>query len=826
MNSSKDNPMKPTFSFVIPVYNAEKFLPRCLESVLAQTCKDFEVVVVDDCSKGNCCEIVEAFRMRLPHIHYVRHEKNKSALQARITGAVHASGQYIVPVDPDDYVHPCLIEKLKNAIKDDKWTIVVYQTEFVDKNGKVVFDEWHNHVSTEMSLKGMFDELIASKVTWTMWGKAFYRKHYLASIKWVHIKDNTYINNSDDLCLMVPQLIGEGRVKFIEYLGYRYCWNSGGLTKNIASASALKSPAQQCQACIDLLVEACIRHDCKYSVIVKIQSLLEQIIKWHIGDLEDLSPRSWSECINMLCTVHDSECVLRLASQCCPDILKRYTPTKAIIPPPLRDEQSKRTIGIICRRFSGGGTERATLLWAQEMTTRGYSVVWLCDEGESPKKGNETKFHRFTILELPITDWCTRWQAIKEATIKHKIGLFLLPDYYRDQILRDLLLVKSLGRKVIVAEHTMYFAALEVLCFDLYKERARFYPLADAVTVLSPENVAWWHAAGLQSVIYMPNLLTFDVKTSKPRNLLRQQTGSFLCVGRICESKQQNKVLEAFAKYREMEQEPRTSRLTLLGGFFEPGIEQKIRAQIECLDLKAAVDIPGECADVAPYYRRADILLMASRFEGAPMVINEAKAKGLPVIMFDLPYVEGTRPGEGVVTVPMNDVEAMAREMKSCMTDKKKYERLSQEGRKSLKKYETGTVMKRWEKLLDVVESHTITPERLEPMCEAVSPERMLPMTMNEISSFVSAIQSRWDSLWGENYAIAADRDRICGERRFWESEFQRISNSRSFKIGRAVTWPLRMVRNSFLVLRYEGFAAFCRRVPRKIANLKRRFFG
>lgn len=817
--------MKPTFSFVIPVYNTEKYLTRCLESVLAQTCSDFEVVVVDDCSKGNCREIVEEFSSRLPRIRYVSHERNRSVLQARITGAIHALGKYIVPLDPDDYVHPHLIEKLKGAIKECDWAIIAYQMEEEDVNGKAT-PAWHNHAQAMMTLSAMCDEVISLVSPTFLTGKSFLRRLFLEAVKWLNIKESDYTNCIEDMCLLFAFLVCcKGHVKFIDYVGYSYCENQKSLTRD-GSLRAFKLRARSCKVSEDILVAALSRHKCPDELIAKIKNRCEMVTRWMISELKELSPQSWSDCINVLCTLYDPELVLRLVNKLYPDMLKRYAPTKVIIPSQKKINLQCRTIGIICCSSSGGGTERATVLWAQAMRSRGYSIIWFCDDSYVLQMEEFAKIAGISTVPLSTKDQPARWNVLKEAAIKHEIDLFLLTDYYREQILRDLLLVKSLGRKAIVAEHNMYFAALENLCFDLYKERARFYPLADAVTVLSPENVAWWHAAGLQSVVYMPNLLTFKVKTATLLNRHKQLIDSFLFVGRITESKQADKVIEAFAKYRELEQDSRTSRLTLLGRFENHQIEREIRGKIERLGLKAVVDMPGAVADVAPYYRRADILLMASRFEGAPMVINEAKAKGLPVIMFDLPYVEGTRPGEGVVTVPMNDVEAMAREMKSCMTDKKKYERLSQEGRKSLKKYETGTVMKRWEKLLDVVESHTITPERLEPMCEAVSPERMLPMTMNEISSFVSAIQSRWDSLWGENYAIAADRDRICGERHFWESEFQRISNSRSFKIGRAVTWPLRMVRNSFLVLRYEGFAAFCRRVPRKIANLKRRFFG
>ena len=678
--------------------------------------------------------------------------------------------------------------------------------------------------------------------------------HYLNSIKWARIGSDVYINSTEDLCQMVPLLMNGGSVKFIEYVGYRYWSNPNSMTKNIASLKVLRPRAQQCQTCIDLLVSACVRYGCQDTEISRVKKLLWPTVKWFVEELRDLSPRSFSDCINMLCTIHDPELVLRMASQVYSDLIKRYTPTRSIIASKREKCIAHRRMGIICCRSNGGGAERATVLWAQEMRTRGYSIVWFCDDSYVSQMEEFAKANGISYVPLPTNNLHARWNALKEAAISHQIGIFLLVDHWRELLIRDLLLVKSLGRKAIIAEHSMFFFPLDDINFSLYEARARFYPLADVVTALSPENVAWWHATGLQTAVYMPNLLTFQEKASKSLRSSKHLLGSFLCVGRICERKKQNMIIEAFAKYRELEQEPRTSRLMLLGRFNDKQIELDVHAQIERLGLTDVVDIPGEVADVSPYYNKADILLLTSRLEGAPMIINEAKAKGLPVIMFDLPYVEGTRPGEGVVTVPMNDVEAMAREMKNCITDKEKYKKLSQEGRSSLKKYETGTVMKRWEKLLRVVSRHTTSPMRLDPMCEAVPAERMLPMTMNAMGALVPVFQSWWvkninavwcasqnekkigedrdkayaqvKEAWKAHDAIAADCEKACDEWRFWESEFQRLWDSRSFKIGRAVTWPLRMARNSFFVLRYEGFVAFCRRIPRKIVNLKRRFFG
>ncbi len=132
----------PLFSFVVPVYNSEAFLPRCIESLLGQTFEDFEIIIVDDCSPGGCAEVLKAYSDS--RIRYTRHEKNSSLLQARITGARLAKGQYVVPVDSDDYVGLELLAMVRQALKINPDTDgVFYHT--VTVCGDRVMPSWHNH---------------------------------------------------------------------------------------------------------------------------------------------------------------------------------------------------------------------------------------------------------------------------------------------------------------------------------------------------------------------------------------------------------------------------------------------------------------------------------------------------------------------------------------------------------------------------------------------------------------------------------------------------------------------------------------------------------
>ena len=96
--------MKKLLSVIIPVYGTEKYLERCLNSIINQIYDNIEIIIVDDCSPDKSNKINKKYCMEYPRMYCVRHETNRGLFQARLTGAKHAHGEYITFLDSDDYV--------------------------------------------------------------------------------------------------------------------------------------------------------------------------------------------------------------------------------------------------------------------------------------------------------------------------------------------------------------------------------------------------------------------------------------------------------------------------------------------------------------------------------------------------------------------------------------------------------------------------------------------------------------------------------------------------------------------------------------------------
>jgi len=122
----------PKVSIIVPVYNVEKYIKKCIESLINQTLKDIEIIFVDDGSTDNSRNVIESYND--DRIRYIYQENGKQG-KARNNGIRHANGEYLAFIDDDDYVDLDMYEKMYNtAIKEDA-DMVLCDLEFI-KDGK------------------------------------------------------------------------------------------------------------------------------------------------------------------------------------------------------------------------------------------------------------------------------------------------------------------------------------------------------------------------------------------------------------------------------------------------------------------------------------------------------------------------------------------------------------------------------------------------------------------------------------------------------------------------------------------------------------------
>lgn len=121
---------KPIFSILVPVCNQEGNMTECVNSIKAQTLKDFEVIMVDDGSTDGSYSEMHAIEEEDERFHVYRHDKNRSLLAARYTGMEHATGEYVLFLDSDDYIEPDTLESIKGEFDKTGKDIVCFGFQF------------------------------------------------------------------------------------------------------------------------------------------------------------------------------------------------------------------------------------------------------------------------------------------------------------------------------------------------------------------------------------------------------------------------------------------------------------------------------------------------------------------------------------------------------------------------------------------------------------------------------------------------------------------------------------------------------------------------
>lgn len=185
----------PKLSIIVPVYNVELYIRRCLDSILSQTFDDFEAIIIDDGSLDNCWAIIDEYAQHDNRIIAI-HQKNKGVSAARNTGLKIAKGEYIGFVDPDDWIEPDMYLKLVHHIELENCDIASCSWSENDDMGneKPYVSRLHSHVMSGSDyIKHLFD--MPPSISGSAWSKLI-RKDIITcefSTEYTICEDNLFV---------------------------------------------------------------------------------------------------------------------------------------------------------------------------------------------------------------------------------------------------------------------------------------------------------------------------------------------------------------------------------------------------------------------------------------------------------------------------------------------------------------------------------------------------------------------------------------------------------------------------------------------------------
>lgn len=221
-------------SIIVPIYKVEKYIRQCVESIMAQTHKDIEIILVDDGSPDNCASICDEYALSDSRIKVV-HKENSGLISARKAGLEASKGEYVCFVDGDDYIEKDMYEHIANAIEKTNADCIITQFifEYPDNPAKSNYKLDKEYYTREEIEKEIFPTMLFDNQYYRFgifpccWTKVFRREILL---KYLPNTDNR-IRMGEDIAFTYPCIMDCRSIAFVDKALYHYRINSESMTK-------------------------------------------------------------------------------------------------------------------------------------------------------------------------------------------------------------------------------------------------------------------------------------------------------------------------------------------------------------------------------------------------------------------------------------------------------------------------------------------------------------------------------------------------------------------------------------------------------------------
>ena len=219
------------YSIVIPVYNVEKYIGKCLDSLVNQTYSNFEVIIVNDGTKDNSQAIIDKYVKKDKRFKsYIK--ENGGLSDARNYGVKYASGDYLIFIDSDDYVNTSYLENINEVLKNDT-SIDVLKIKLiqVDEEGKEISKEKGFGKNGYISFKEIL-ELEFVEPAWS----------YVYNLKFFKKKKFTYMKGRihEDYGLTPEILIKAKKIYYLNYYAYYYVQRANSIMSSDSYEKKIK----------------------------------------------------------------------------------------------------------------------------------------------------------------------------------------------------------------------------------------------------------------------------------------------------------------------------------------------------------------------------------------------------------------------------------------------------------------------------------------------------------------------------------------------------------------------------------------------------------
>ena len=692
-------------SIIIPIYNVEICIRRCLDSILNQVYTNIEVICIDDCSTDGSVRIIEEYRALTNQIKFIRLTKNSGAYIARKRGMEIASGDYVLFVDADDYIDLGLVSELVELSRRHNTDIIHFSSLAEDygvgeariKDMQRFLEPMQGEIYGEDVFTKCFCEL---EYSFNLWGKLF--KASLCNRVFSFMEDY-YVPKANDLLMyFFMSAEAESYVGCATKQKYHYCYGRGDTGKWELTGKEFGKYSYYVQ------VLEFIR---RLSVSVKLPQK-QETLDIAIGKLEERFLKEATEV--WIFNVREDEKSIALGAFLeawgevnITDMLCKEFPgykkdfARHLVDSGLIKKKciSSKKIAFYYKKYGQGGVERVISLLIPLFLDMEYDVVLIT---ESKQEKNDFPLpelvRRYTIpskvdIDAGKVSYRSRANMLIDICQKEQIDTICYQESSSRYLLFDLVVMKSIGVKFILSKHEL-FSQHYVYNQDLLTEEIYSYQLLDALTVLSSEEETFWRTLGVNSVL-IPNPLTIKKKTDFQYD---SESHDIVWVGRL--DRNQKRYQDIVPIMEEVVRDVPDATLRIYGSPETYKDLPMLKAQILDAHLEENVKYMGYSNQIEDIFSNAGILLMTSAYESSPMVVLESKQFGVPIVMYSMPYIETLKNGKGYIDVRQGDTASAARAIVRLLKDSEYRLQLSHDAAESLADYSDDNVILRWKHLL------------------------------------------------------------------------------------------------------------------------------
>ena len=670
----------PHVAIILPVFNDEAWIANALESCLAQTLKAIEIICVDDVSTDGTREIIEQFAERDPRVRLVRQETNQSAFQARRAGISAATAPHVLFLDGDDELDPQAAEKAYAAAQATGADLVGFGVAVLGPDGQAVGGYQARLAPKHRSLEG--PAILASlfPVGKPAQGQLWRYLFTTAALRAAYdsMPADLVLKRVNDLPITFLTLAAAERYVSIPDRLYRYYFRRGesghavkdleqfafyaGAVDSVASiAPAVRSLARKQPDPTPLLASY---ESVRLSVISNVLGYLFNNVS---GDHQD-------ESLALLHTKASAQDVVQAAVRFAPATIEGLARHGRPVP---LEGRTVHSVLLTTRTVTTGGVSNVMLSQARYLLEAGFRVTVAVKTAGSAVDLLPPGVELVELKNPPGTARASEWAELcRSREVDVVIDHWAL--YSRDWAALALV-ARAQGIPTVAWIHSFSLRPVYNRS-DMISFLTTHLHAASAVVGLSPLDAVFWKLRGIEHAAYLPNppsplMLEMDASAGP-----RTRSGSPLRLiwwGRLDQHTKQVRELVSVAS--ELRRLGTDITLTVVGPDGGDLTARALSAEVAEAGLEERVQVVGPLHgdDLVAALDAADLFVSTSIIEGYQLTLAEAQARGLPVAMYELPWLTLVQDNDGIVAVPQGDAHGLARKIAAISADPETYAALS-----------------------------------------------------------------------------------------------------------------------------------------------------